>query len=76
MPEITEIWAFVARDSDGDEGITAFCGPDGRWVPMIGADKDRIKSLEPIARDLAFKHDHKIRLIKFTGREEIKTIEP
>jgi len=36
MPRIDEMYAFIADEGGGDEGITAFMGPHG-WMPMVGA---------------------------------------
>ena len=50
---ITELFAFVALDDlDGNEGIMAFLY-DGMWVPMIGADRARINSMLPKAKQIA-----------------------
>ncbi|MDE2223495.1 MAG: hypothetical protein KGK03_10555 [Candidatus Omnitrophica bacterium] len=46
---ITEIFAFVSKDKDGHEGIMGFKAPDGTWMPMIGADLERVDQLVPIA---------------------------
>ncbi len=45
---IVELYAFVAKDKDGHEGIMGFKNGD-QWFPMIGADIDRVDSLIPIA---------------------------
>ena len=46
---ITEIYAFVSKDKEGNEGIMGFKMPDGNWMPMIGADVDRVDQLIPYA---------------------------
>lgn len=46
---ITEIFAFVSKDKEGNEGIMGALGDDGMWVPLIGADQERVDSLIPIA---------------------------
>jgi hypothetical protein len=50
---ITELYAFIAVDADGDEGITGFCAADGTWMPLIGADMARVGHLRPIAQLIA-----------------------
>lgn len=46
------------------------------WIPLVGADMARADSLKPIAKEMARKFGLKIKLIKFTARTEIETIEP
>lgn len=46
--KIEEIYAFIAEDGAG-EGIMGFTTPDGRSIPMIGADLERVNQLKPIA---------------------------
>ena len=42
MPKIEKLYAFVAEDSGpGVEGVTAFLGESGTWVPMVGADQKK-----------------------------------
>ena len=51
--KIERLYAFIATDpSDGDEGIMAFSTPEGMMMPMIGADMDRVKSLELMAEQI------------------------
>lgn len=74
---ITEIFAFVTIDHDDDEGITGFMGPDKAWMPMVGADMDRVAALEDIAQRIANIHGREIRVVKFSGPPEvIKVITP
>ena len=52
MPQITEMFAFIAEEKPGDEGVLAFNNTTLGWVPMVGADLDRIDALRPIADDI------------------------
>ena len=63
--KIEQMFAFVACDEKG-EGVMGFKGSDG-WMPMVGADMDRVKSLLPMA--VAMGVDFKI--LKFEGRVDI-----
>lgn len=75
MPRIEHIHAFIAEDrGPGDEGVTAFKGPHG-WMPMVGADVARVESLRAIAREMA-RNGKRIRLVKFSVREEVEVFEP
>ncbi len=49
MLRITEIFAFCSKDETGDEGVIGFMGPDNSWMPMVGADMERVKSLHATA---------------------------
>lgn len=76
MPKITEMWAYIIED-DGpdDEGVTAFQPVGGdAWMPMVGADEARMKSLRPMAKRLATLHGKPIKLVRFSVREEVETI--
>ena len=76
MPKkIVEMYAFIATDNNGDEGITAMLVGD-KWLPMVGADMDRIESLRKIAVMMAGKHGAKITLAKFTVRTDLEEIKP
>jgi len=46
---ITEIYAFVSKDKDGNEGIMGAMQNNGTMMPLIGADIERVDSLIPIA---------------------------
>lgn len=50
---VTELWAWVVTEANGGEGVAACEMPiDGAkfMMPLIGADEERIQSLEPYAR--------------------------
>jgi hypothetical protein len=49
---IDRIYAFVTKDKDGHEGIMAYMTDQG-WMPMVGADMDRVESLKPQADKIA-----------------------
>lgn len=51
--KIDELYAFIAVDKDG-EGVMAF-KEGGIWIPMIGADMERVDSLKPFADHLSKK---------------------
>lgn len=73
---IDEMYAYVAVEkSTGDEGITAFFDPEGgTWLPMVGADMERVEALRPIAQMLAEQGQQEIRVLRFSVREEIEVI--
>jgi hypothetical protein len=73
---IDEVWMFISVDETG-EGVCAgpLMGP-GSMVPLIAADEARLKSLIPIARQLARDSGKQVKLIKLSGRTDLMTIQP
>ena len=75
MPRIEQMYAFVAEDSGpDDEGVVGFMANTG-WMPMVGADMARVESLKPIAQHIVSTTGKKIKLLRFTNREEMGLIE-
>jgi hypothetical protein len=69
---ITSITAFIAVGEDDEEGIIgAPIGPNRGWIPLIAADDDRMQSLIPLATEIAKSTNVRIKLIRFTHREEV-----
>ncbi|HEY7541599.1 MAG TPA: hypothetical protein VIF11_15750 [Methylomirabilota bacterium] len=74
---IKTITAFVAVGADGDEGIIARKDSrGGTWMPLIGADGDRIESLAPHVQAIADETGQEIRMVRFSVREDLATILP
>jgi len=76
MPRIESLWAYLAVDAKtGDEGVCgAPIGPGGSFLPLIGADEERIKSLRSLAQKIAAARGIKITLVQFTSRVDIYEI--
>lgn len=78
MPRIDELWAWVAED-DGptDEGVAAFLNPaDGMWMPLVGADRERVESMRQAAHTIALAAGKRIRLVRFAARHDVELIDP
>lgn len=73
MPRIDSIWAFVSIDPvDKNEGVvTVAIG--NTMMPMIAADEERLAYLKPIAEGMTVFSGMKIKLVKFSQREEVET---
>jgi hypothetical protein len=74
MPKITEMYAFVTSDKQPegkDEGVIGFLTPEGSWMPMVGADLDRVKSLIPIADKICKSQGITYRIYHFTNVRDI-----
>jgi len=65
------MFAFIALDHDGTEGVIAGETPMG-FLPLVGADMDRIDSLRPIAQRIALGTKTKVCLVQFTNRIELE----
>lgn len=73
MPRIDEIWVFISEDAPGEEGIIgAKLGEN--WVPFVAADRERVESLKPIAREIGKITERKVKLVKFSNRTDVETI--
>lgn len=77
MPDkVEELYAFVMTAEDGDEGVPAFFTEQG-WIPLIGADMERIDLLRKAAQNIATSEQQPIKLLRFAGPPEIlEVIEP
>lgn len=70
MPRIEEMFAFVVEDSGpDDEGIIGMNTGTG-WMPLVGADMARVESLKPIARKIGMAAGKRVKILRFTQREE------
>lgn len=74
MPKITEMFAFIAEDEGpDDEGIIGM--PMGDMVmPLVGADMERVDSLRPLAKDVGLLMGKKVKLIRFSVREDLEDV--
>lgn len=75
---IETLWAFISVGDDGSEGVLA-ASREGLVTPLIGADEKRVRSMRPVAEQIAGMTDKEVWLVKFTGRvdqELIKTAKP
>lgn len=50
---IKELYAFIAKDKEGNEGIMGFRSSTGDWMPFIGADIQRVEHLKTFADRIA-----------------------
>ena len=73
--KLNEMYAFVSVNEEGNEGILGMPSPHG-VLPMFTADKKNLPKLMEGAQLFANSMDRKITVLKFSGREEVETIEP
>lgn len=67
---INSLMAWVMVDEAGNEGIAAFQTPQG-IMPMMGGDPAKILAMKPLADHLATRTKMKIKLLRFSQREEV-----
>lgn len=70
---IDSIYAFISEDENG-EGVCAASNGTALIMPLIAADERRLELLKPIAQELARHTKKKIKLVKFSVREDLETI--
>jgi streptogramin lyase len=68
---IQKLWAFVAQEPGGDEGIIAERNGDV-WLPFVAADERRIESLRARAMSVPIPPGTTVRLVRFDARTEIE----
>lgn len=77
LEKITEIYAFVSSDENG-EGVIGMTMPTDAgetFMPFVCADKAKLEKYKFLAKMIG-KHSSKtIKLIKLTNREEIEVYE-
>jgi hypothetical protein len=74
--DIERIYAWIARDpGDGTEGVIAW-PMDGMMMPLLGADMERVTSLEKLAEVAGRARGVPVKLVRFERAETIRTIEP
>lgn len=74
--KITAMFAFISTDENGDDSVPAFIMPNGMWMPLTGADLERVQSLQSIAQELANASGRGMRIVVFSEMTLIGTIEP
>lgn len=72
---INEVFAYVLVDEDGDEGVPAV-GLGSMWYPMMGADRERMADFRRHAQEIAKAKGRAVRLVRFTTRETLETLDP
>lgn len=72
---VEELYGFLVIE-DGTEAVVTFYDPYLRMVlPMLGADMDRVGELHGLATVDPFLKGRIVRIVRFTAREEIGTID-
>lgn len=73
---IEKMYAFIAVDPvDGTEGVCSIM-MQGNYMPLVGADMERVDSLKPHAQRIANVSGAEIKLCYFSKRIELEVIKP
>jgi hypothetical protein len=70
------MYAYVVKDADGNECVPASKDTrTGMWLPLMGADLDRMRSFRPLVEEMAQQEGRPFHLVHFTTRTEVDVIE-
>jgi hypothetical protein len=74
MIPIKEVFAYVAPDGEGNEGLAGVEIPGAGWLPLAASTREGADLLLPVVQVLIKKIGKPIKLVKFSNREEIGTV--
>lgn len=71
--KITELYAFVGSEAKTpeDEGVMAIRLQSGEWLPLVGADLTRVRTLRPVADAIVERTKGKYRVLRFQLAGEV-----
>lgn len=74
LEKITEVYVFASVDEGGGGivGQTLPIGGRDTFMPFVCADKERMESIKPLAKEIARLSGKKIKLIRLSVREELE----
>jgi hypothetical protein len=70
---IDAIYAWVAKEPDGGEGVCSVQLGDVH-MPLVGADIERVKSVRPYAEMIRQETGYPVRLVRFSRREDLEEL--
>jgi hypothetical protein len=73
---LTEMYAFVSIDGNGNEGICATSLPGLGWVPMVSGSPGSLAVFTEHAEKLSKESNTTIQMIKFSNPEVVKVFNP
>lgn len=73
-PGVQEVFVFICRDENGNEGIPAYQGPLGTMMLVTG-ERDRLKELRSVASKFVEDTEMPLGLYRFYGREKLEDFE-
>lgn len=74
LPPMESVWAWIAEDPMGEEGIVAFHSEATGWTPLVSGNADRVTAYSELARRIAKQTGQKINLYRYDRRTLVETI--
>ena len=74
MPRIDALYAWVAQEPDGGEGVCSADFGANLHMPLVGADIERMKSLRDHAEFVRRMTGYPVRLVRFGRREDLEEL--
>lgn len=76
-PKIEHLYVWIATEDDSQEGIMAAYNQEDRiWMPLIGADEERIEAWREMALAIHKDRNIPVKMIKLTISEVIEEHTP
>lgn len=74
--KVEKIYAFMAIDADGNEGVLTFIGSDKHALQMVGANLEMLEQYRPVVKAMAdsMQPGVKVKLVSFSGREDVEVV--
>lgn len=73
--KITDLWAWVAEDGQGAQGIPVARGPRGALMPLVGSNRAAMEAIQHIAEEVVrTEPDAKAHLCHFKLEEVTLTL--
>jgi hypothetical protein len=74
MARVEELYAFIFEPKDpGQEDIVAVKTGQG-LIPLVGAGIEKMEALRPLALQVAQNSGVRIKVLRFSNREELETL--
>jgi hypothetical protein len=71
--KVTEVFALLSSDDDGEGIVSLFNPTKGAWDCMVTPRRKTVESLRRLAGLLATANGVPVRLVRFTVREDLET---
>jgi len=76
--KIEKMYAFVTADAKNPEieNVVHIPGPWGGFVPLVGADMEKIGEIKKLVKEMVRKSGREIQLVEFTERKQLEVYIP
>lgn len=71
---ISNLWAFLSVDENGNEGICGARVADGEWFALVTAEQEMLPMLKELAKIACYGSKKQVQLVKFGTRENVEII--